>query len=141
MDMNKLWRGVRGPFHHSPSTSVSPSRARPSAASTPLPHSRAAFGALRVVTCAGKLGLSLGYHPSWTCCTTPPTRSPDRRSAASASPTSMSRDPKPCKTCGREITWRKKWERCWDDVQYCSAGCRKNKPGDEGRCARSAPLQ
>lgn len=28
-------------------------------------------------------------------------------------------------TCGRAITWRKKWERNWEQVQYCSDSCRK----------------
>jgi hypothetical protein len=32
-----------------------------------------------------------------------------------------------CKTCGRPFSWRKKWERCWDEVQYCSEGCKKHK--------------
>ena len=27
--------------------------------------------------------------------------------------------------CGRTITWRKKWERDWDGVRYCSDGCRR----------------
>jgi len=27
--------------------------------------------------------------------------------------------------CGRTMTWRKKWERSWDEVRYCSSGCRK----------------
>jgi hypothetical protein len=36
---------------------------------------------------------------------------------------------KPCLTCGRTITWRKKWEKCWDEVKYCSTRCRKHKPG------------
>ncbi len=31
---------------------------------------------------------------------------------------------KSCRSCGRRITWRKKWERDWDQVLYCSAGCR-----------------
>lgn len=31
---------------------------------------------------------------------------------------------KPCVTCGREIVWRKKWERDWDGVRYCSQACR-----------------
>lgn len=34
---------------------------------------------------------------------------------------------KTCKTCGRRITWRKKWERCWDEIKYCSDKCRKSK--------------
>lgn len=33
-------------------------------------------------------------------------------------------DPKPCIVCGRSIEWRKKWERDWDSVKYCSNACR-----------------
>jgi hypothetical protein len=36
---------------------------------------------------------------------------------------------KPCQTCGRTITWRRKWARDWDDVKYCSDACRRAKPG------------
>ena len=36
-------------------------------------------------------------------------------------------DSKPCVVCGRTITWRKKWERNWDDVKYCSDACRRQK--------------
>jgi len=32
---------------------------------------------------------------------------------------------KSCVVCGRTITWRKKWARSWDEVRYCSDGCRK----------------
>ncbi len=32
---------------------------------------------------------------------------------------------KPCVVCGRTITWRKKWERDWDEVRYCSSACRR----------------
>ena len=32
---------------------------------------------------------------------------------------------KPCVVCGREITWRKKWERDWDNVRYCGDKCRR----------------
>lgn len=35
---------------------------------------------------------------------------------------------KTCQNCGRTITWRKKWEKCWDEVKYCSARCRREKP-------------
>lgn len=34
---------------------------------------------------------------------------------------------KPCKTCGREMTWRKAWAKNWEHVLYCSEACRKNK--------------
>lgn len=32
---------------------------------------------------------------------------------------------KPCATCARPFTWRKKWERVWDEVKHCSDACRK----------------
>lgn len=32
---------------------------------------------------------------------------------------------KPCAACGRTITWRRKWERDWDAVRYCSGACRR----------------
>ncbi|MEQ8844703.1 MAG: DUF2256 and DUF3253 domain-containing protein [Phycisphaerales bacterium] len=45
----------------------------------------------------------------------------------------MSRDAgvptKVCDTCGRTFAWRKKWERSWDEVRYCSNQCRREKPG------------
>ena len=32
-----------------------------------------------------------------------------------------------CASCGRPFTWRKKWERVWDEVKYCSDRCRSEK--------------
>ncbi|MGV8992817.1 MAG: DUF2256 domain-containing protein [Flavobacterium sp.] len=32
-----------------------------------------------------------------------------------------------CETCGLPFTWRKKWEKNWDEVKYCSQRCRINK--------------
>lgn len=37
----------------------------------------------------------------------------------------MPPEPKTCASCGRTIEWRKKWERDWDQVRYCSTACRK----------------
>lgn len=34
---------------------------------------------------------------------------------------------KNCEVCGRAIDWRKKWERDWDSVRYCSSACRARK--------------
>ena len=34
------------------------------------------------------------------------------------------RDSKICATCGKPFSWRKKWERDWDNVKYCSDRCR-----------------
>jgi hypothetical protein len=31
---------------------------------------------------------------------------------------------KPCAACGRSFAWRKKWERDWERVLYCSDRCR-----------------
>ena len=32
---------------------------------------------------------------------------------------------RPCAACGRTITWRKKWERDWESVRWCSDACRR----------------
>jgi len=29
-----------------------------------------------------------------------------------------------CLSCGKPFSWRKKWERDWDRVKYCSERCR-----------------
>ena len=36
-------------------------------------------------------------------------------------------DTKTCVSCGREMAWRKSWEKNWDQVRYCSDACRKAK--------------
>jgi hypothetical protein len=54
--------------------------------------------------------------------------SPDRkRSRETASP---EHPDKTCVTCGRSISWRKKWERDWASVKYCSDRCRGHKIGE-----------
>jgi hypothetical protein len=32
-----------------------------------------------------------------------------------------------CLHCQRPFTWRKKWERDWENVRYCSDACRRGK--------------
>ncbi|MFM7339975.1 MAG: DUF2256 domain-containing protein [Bacteroidota bacterium] len=32
-----------------------------------------------------------------------------------------------CVMCHREFTWRKKWEKVWDEVKYCSDRCRNEQ--------------
>jgi len=32
---------------------------------------------------------------------------------------------KPCVTCGRPMSWRKRWARTWEQVKYCSEACRR----------------
>ncbi len=34
---------------------------------------------------------------------------------------------KTCPVCGLPFRWRKKWERDWDSVVYCSERCRRSK--------------
>ncbi len=41
---------------------------------------------------------------------------------------------KPCHHCGRPFTWRKKWERVWDEVRYCSDRCRLAKSRAPATC-------
>jgi hypothetical protein len=38
-----------------------------------------------------------------------------------------------CARCGRPFVWRKKWERDWDQVKYCSERCRRGTPSGEVR--------
>lgn len=33
-----------------------------------------------------------------------------------------------CAACQRPFSWRKKWERDWDRVRFCSERCRRTKP-------------
>lgn len=30
-----------------------------------------------------------------------------------------------CAACQRPFTWRKKWQKVWDEVRYCSDACRR----------------
>nr|WP_255742913.1 DUF2256 domain-containing protein [Belliella calami] len=32
-----------------------------------------------------------------------------------------------CIVCNRPFSWRKKWEKNWDEVRYCSKKCQGNK--------------
>jgi hypothetical protein len=34
---------------------------------------------------------------------------------------------KTCLICKLPFNWRKKWEKNWDNVKYCSEKCRRNK--------------
>nr|WP_299344946.1 DUF2256 domain-containing protein [Allomuricauda sp.] len=34
---------------------------------------------------------------------------------------------KVCVVCMKPFLWRKKWERNWNEVKYCSERCRKSK--------------
>ncbi|WP_373551094.1 DUF2256 domain-containing protein [Haliscomenobacter sp.] len=30
-----------------------------------------------------------------------------------------------CPVCKRPFSWRKKWEKVWEEVKYCSERCRR----------------
>jgi hypothetical protein len=55
--------------------------------------------------------------------------------------------PKVCIACARPFTWRKKWERDWEGVKYCSDACRRRGPAridasseePSGELSRKAP--
>jgi hypothetical protein len=34
-----------------------------------------------------------------------------------------------CAVCQRPFAWRKKWEKVWNEVKYCSEKCSKQKKG------------
>lgn len=37
----------------------------------------------------------------------------------------MQEKSKVCASCGRGMTWRRRWAASWDEVKYCSADCRQ----------------
>ncbi len=47
---------------------------------------------------------------------------------------------KVCATCGRRFSWRRAWADRWDEVRYCSTGCRRHRPGALDRALEDAIL-
>ena len=45
---------------------------------------------------------------------------------------------KTCASCGRRIEWRKKWEREWESIRYCSNACRRAKVSPVDRALEAA---
>ncbi|MDR6235366.1 DUF2256 domain-containing protein [Pseudomonas oryzihabitans] len=39
---------------------------------------------------------------------------------------------KVCPVCQRPFAWRKKWEKNWDEVRYCSERCRRQRGHPSG---------
>ena len=48
---------------------------------------------------------------------------------------------KTCAACGRTIEWRKKWERDWPHVRFCSDACRRHKLTASDQALEQAILQ
>ncbi len=46
-----------------------------------------------------------------------------------------------CKSCGRAFAWRKKWERDWDVIKFCSDACRGRQPRDVDQALEAAILE
>ncbi|MCZ4068716.1 DUF2256 and DUF3253 domain-containing protein [Microbacterium sp. H37-C3] len=46
-------------------------------------------------------------------------------SRSSSRATAPTPPPKTCASCGREMQWRAKWAKNWDEVRYCSDACRR----------------
>jgi len=46
-----------------------------------------------------------------------------------------------CASCGRRITWRKKWERNWEHVKYCSSACRSASGSERDARIEAAMLK
>jgi hypothetical protein len=46
-----------------------------------------------------------------------------------------------CSSCGRRMDYRKKWEKNWEEVKYCSDECRRNKNKFDFRQAILSLLQ
>ncbi|MBX9795440.1 DUF2256 domain-containing protein [Sphingomonas sp.] len=57
-----------------------------------------------------------------------------RRDAPPTKPKKAHLPSKPCLACGRPFTWRKKWERDWEQVKFCSDRCRA-----QAKTARQGP--
>ncbi|OEU12880.1 hypothetical protein FRACYDRAFT_163427, partial [Fragilariopsis cylindrus CCMP1102] len=38
---------------------------------------------------------------------------------------------KVCVVCNRPFTWRKKWEKCWDEVTTCSKSCNASRKKEQ----------
>jgi hypothetical protein len=53
----------------------------------------------------------------------------------------MDRSSKSCVACGRRIEWRKKWERDWESVRYCSSSCRTRGVGPVDGALETAILE
>ena len=55
--------------------------------------------------------------------------------------TNYQNESKICLSCGRSIEYRKKWERNWPEIKYCSDECRRNKNKFDYREAILSQLQ
>ncbi|KAL1526910.1 hypothetical protein AB1Y20_015601 [Prymnesium parvum] len=74
----------------------------------------------------------------------PPSRQPIRMMAARSSFRNPNNLPvKVCVVCQQQFTWRKKWERCWDEVTTCSKRCNgeRKKLARQGNAGDASSLE
>jgi len=45
-----------------------------------------------------------------------------------------------CVVCKRPFTWRKKWERVWDEVTTCSKSCNRERKKNDTRCMTGSEI-
>jgi hypothetical protein len=48
---------------------------------------------------------------------------------------------KHCDSCGRSIEYQRRWQRCWDEVRYCSAACRSRRVSPRDRQLEAQVLE
>mmetsp|Transcript_17263 Transcript_17263/g.32686 ORF Transcript_17263/g.32686 Transcript_17263/m.32686 type:complete len:198 (+) Transcript_17263:1435-2028(+) len=57
-------------------------------------------------------------------------KSKDNKKSSRISSNKSNLPEKVCVVCNRPFTWRKKWERCWDEVTCCSKSCNAKRRGN-----------
>lgn len=55
---------------------------------------------------------------------------PSRQRRATKVPAPTVPEPKVCVVCGRTVEWRARWAKDWEQVRYCSQGCRRRGVGE-----------
>lgn len=88
-------------------------------------------------SCASKVQLRYSLHQPLSCCSIPTACSSPQHNVLQLAkkgdkgkgkaPNKADLPSKICITCNRPFTWRKKWARVWDDVEYCSDRCRGSR--------------
>ena len=91
---------------------------------------------------AARSGLTVAPHHRVSCGGLRGAGAARSVTSAAAMPRGVKKEHLPtkvCVVCNRPFTWRKKWERCWDEVTTCSKGCnasrRKDKQGGAAAAA------
>lgn len=60
----------------------------------------------------------------------PPVQGPEALETFRVLDRGVYKEAKTCVVCQRPFTWRKKWERCWDEVTTCSDKCKRQRKVD-----------